>query len=154
MRRFLRPIFLGWLLRRAFLLDLARVFPQVCCRILAADFALPKLLHHLSVFDALGSLQLMTVLFEEITGRIERGSLVPIHKGMVASDSLGIAGRKLESVAFTIGVLVLRSCERRTSKAASRKPCEPPPISITASWINSTCWRVIHFGSVIGSLVP
>ena len=76
-------------------------------RLITGDFALTEMLHHLCVFDALGSLELEPILLKKIDSNIKRRAFVPVHKGVVARDRLGIAGRKLERIRLTVCVLVL-----------------------------------------------
>ena len=76
-------------------------------RLTTGDFTLTELLHHLRMFNAVGCLELETVLFKKIDSHVKRRALVPIHKGVVARDRLGIAGRKLERICLAVWVLVL-----------------------------------------------
>lgn len=76
-------------------------------RLITGDFALTELFHHLSMFNALGSLQLEPVLLQKIDGHIKRSAFVPVDKGMVAGNRLGIAGGELKRVCFAVGMLVL-----------------------------------------------
>lgn len=90
-----------------------RMFPQMRRGLFASDLALPELFHHLCMLAAFGHLQFMAVLFEKITDRIERGSLVSVHKSMVAGNVFGVAGCKLKRIRFIIGILVLWTCKSR-----------------------------------------
>ena len=76
--------------------------------LVAGEFTLTELFHHLGMFNACGNLKREPVLLEEIDSHVKRCALVTIHEGMVAGNRLGIAGGQLERVRFTIGVQVLR----------------------------------------------
>lgn len=88
-----------------------RTFAKMRRRLVSGDFALTELLHHLSMFNALGGLELKPVLLKEIDGDIRRRALVAIHKGMVKGNRLGIAGGELERIRFSIGALVPWPCK-------------------------------------------
>ena len=86
----------------------ARRFAQMRRCFLAADFALPELLHHCRMFIGFGLIQMLPIVSQELVGRLKGCTLVPINKSVVAGNPSGVrspVGKFNKSVAMIFRLL-------------------------------------------------